>query len=97
MADTTKYVAVRARIHGKVQGVWFRGWTEGEAKRLGVHGWVRNRQDGTVEALFYGHQDDVDVLLALCRMGPPAADVDKIETEPAQGMVPHRFEVKPTV
>lgn len=97
MSDATKWIAVRARIYGKVQGVWYRGWTDEEAKRLGLHGWVRNRLDGTVEALFYGHAEDVNVMLEMCLSGPPAADVDRVEKEPAQGMVPHRFEVKPTV
>lgn len=97
MTGKTENIAIRARIYGKVQGVWYRGWTEGEANRLGLYGWVRNRQDCSVEALFSGKAADVEKMLDQCRNGPPAAVVDRIETEPAQGMVPHRFEVKPTV
>ncbi|NVJ71069.1 MAG: acylphosphatase [Alphaproteobacteria bacterium] len=97
MSDTSRIIAVRARIYGKVQGVWYRGWTEEEANRLGLHGWVRNRLDGTVEALFYGRADMVGLMLELCKNGPPAADVERVEQEPAQGITPYRFEVKPTV
>ncbi|WCL55669.1 acylphosphatase [Gimibacter soli] len=89
--------AIKVRIHGKVQGVWYRGWTEGEANRLGLHGWVRNRIDGTVEALFVGDGPQVEAMLALCREGPPAAKVEKLVTEPARGITPARFDVKPTV
>lgn len=90
-------IAIKVRIHGKVQGVWYRGWTEGEANRLGLHGWVRNRIDGTVEALFVGDDTQIETMLALCHEGPPAARVEKVVTEPAQGIAPARFDVKPTV
>ncbi|TNE63312.1 MAG: acylphosphatase [Alphaproteobacteria bacterium] len=93
----TERTAIRARIHGKVQGVWYRGWTEEQANRLGLFGWVRNREDGTVEALFVGPDAAVKTMLVMCHDGPPAAVVDKVETEPADGIVPRRFEVKPTV
>lgn len=89
--------AVRVRIHGKVQGVWYRGWTEGEAKELGLIGWVRNREDSTVEALFVGSEAAVDDMLARCLDGPPAAVVERVETEAARGLTPNRFEIKPTV
>ena len=95
MADDQ--MAVRVRIMGRVQGVWFRGWTVDQARRLGLAGWVRNRHDGSVEALFVGAADRVDAMLALCREGPPAARVDPIEAEPAQGMVGTGFVQKPTV
>ena len=51
MSDT---ITVRVRISGRVQGVWYRGWTVDEARRLGLSGWVRNRRDGSVEAVFSG-------------------------------------------
>ena len=95
MADDQ--MAVRVRIMGRVQGVWFRGWTVDQARRLGLAGWVRNRHAGSVEALFVGAADRVDAMLALCREGPPAARVDTIEAEPAQGMVGTGFVQKPTV
>jgi acylphosphatase len=93
----TNRIAIRARIYGRVQGVWYRGWTEQEANGLGLHGWVRNRLDGSVEAMFIGAGDKVQLMLERCHQGPSHAKVDKIETEEAQGIAPKRFEVKPTV
>lgn len=95
--DQPDFKAVRARIFGKVQGVWYRGWVQTKAARLGLYGWVRNREDGTVEALVCGTPNVVDRMLALLMRGPELARVDRIETEPAQGLTPKRFEVKPTV
>ncbi len=69
---------VRARIHGRVQGVWYRAWTESTARKLGLSGWVRNRADGTVEALFCGPAEAVSRMLELAHEGPPAARVDRI-------------------
>jgi len=89
--------AVRARIKGRVQGVFFRGWTEDQANRLGLAGFVRNRSDGSVEALFRGPEEAVEEMLRLCWEGPPAAQVEAVDTEAAEGVVPDRFEVKPTV
>lgn len=89
--------AVRLRITGKVQGVWFRAWTVREATALGLDGWVRNRQDGSVEALAVGDPDAVDRFIRLCRKGPPAARVDAVEINPAQGITPKGFVQKPTV
>jgi len=65
-------------IEGRVQGVWFRDATRREAVSLGVSGWVRNRRDGTVEALIEGPQDAVDALVSWCHKGPPAATVTRI-------------------
>lgn len=72
---------LRLFISGKVQGVWFRAWTEQEANRLGLAGWVRNREDGRVEAVFLGAADQVEAMLELCRKGPPAARVESIESQ----------------
>lgn len=88
---------VRLRISGKVQGVWFRAWTVQEAARLGLDGWVRNRVDGTVEALAVGAPEAVDRLIALCREGPPKAQVARVDVEPAEGITPVGFTQKPTV
>ena len=73
---------VRVTITGRVQGVWYRAWTVGEAKKLGVDGWVRNRADGTVEALMSGEASQVDALIAKCRKGPPLARVTDIAETP---------------
>ncbi|MCF8479036.1 MAG: acylphosphatase [Rhodospirillum sp.] len=72
---------VLARIVGRVQGVWYRGWTVERAREHGLSGWVRNRSDGTVEALFHGEDGAVDQMLTDCRRGPSAARVDNIVTE----------------
>ena len=70
--------AVRVRAEGRVQGVWFRAWTCERAAALGLDGWVRNRADGTVEAVFAGPSDAVDRMVALAGRGPPAAKVARV-------------------
>jgi acylphosphatase len=62
-----------------VQGVWFRAWTKREAEGRGLSGWVRNRADGSVEALFAGEEDAVRAMVEACRLGPPAARIERIE------------------
>jgi acylphosphatase len=71
----------RVVVHGNVQGVFFRDSTEEEANRQGVAGWVRNRDDGTVEAVFEGDSDSVDQLVEFCRSGPSRADVERVEVD----------------
>ena len=66
------------RIEGRVQGVGFRDWIRREAERLGLQGWVRNRRDGSVEALVAGQEAAVQALLTACRRGPPQARVERI-------------------
>ena len=66
-------------MSGRVQGVWFRGATQEEARRRGAVGWVRNCRDGSVEAVFEGAPEAVDALVAWCRRGPPAARVENVE------------------
>ena len=73
----------RAVIHGRVQGVGYRAWTEMTALELGLEGWVRNRRDGTVEALFAGPADDVAAMLEASRQGPPGARVEAIDEQEA--------------
>ena len=80
----TERTAVRVEIRGRVQGVWYRGWTLDEAQRRGLRGWVRNRRDGSVEALFIGPKAQVDAMIEACREGPPAARVDSVQRFPAQ-------------
>ena len=74
---------VRAAVHGRVQGVFFRDATRQEAERLGIAGWVRNRPDGTVELHAEGPPDAVDALLAFARTGPPRAQVDHVDADDA--------------
>lgn len=85
--DEPETKAVVARIEGRVQGVWYRGWTIMEARQRGLRGWVRNRSDGSVEALFAGPKPAVDAMLEACRQGPPSAKVRKIR--PTAGVYPH--------
>ncbi len=70
---------VRVRIGGRVQGVGFRAWTEKEANARGIEGWVRNRSNGEVEALFAGPRDAVEALCAACWRGPAHAWVESVE------------------
>ena len=70
--------SVRVRITGRVQGVWFRAWTVQQARRLGLAGWVRNRSDGSVEALLSGPEQRVEEMIRLCGAGPSAARVDSV-------------------
>ncbi len=89
-------VSARVRIHGKVQGVWFRGWTVAQASGLGINGWVRNRFDGTVEAVFSGPEATVREMVARCRRGPDAARVDRVEEAAESGPVAAGFAQLPT-
>lgn len=73
--------ALRLRIHGRVQGVGYRYWFGQAAERLGVHGWVRNRSDGTVEAVVSGPSDRLTQLIERAHEGPAAARVRHIDKE----------------
>jgi acylphosphatase len=68
-------------IYGSVQGVGFRFDVQRTASSRGVSGWVRNRPDGAVEAVFEGEPGDVDALVDFCRRGPRGADVERVEVE----------------
>jgi acylphosphatase len=74
---------LQVAIRGRVQGVGYRAWVEHQARTSGLEGWVRNRRDGSVEALFAGPAEVVAHMIALCRRGPPAAQVDTVINEPA--------------
>jgi len=69
----------RVIVHGRVQGVFFRDSVRRLAQQHGVAGWVTNRWDGTVEAVFEGEQDAVERLVGFCRTGPRGAQVDRVE------------------
>lgn len=71
----------RVMIHGRVQGVGYRAWVDHEARRLGLQGWVRNRRDGSVEAVFDGEEKIVTEMIASCRKGPPSSRVDGVAEE----------------
>jgi acylphosphatase len=74
-------VRARLRISGIVQGVFYRASTRDEARRLGLNGWVRNLDDGDVEALVEGPESAVEELIDWCRVGPPGAQVSEVAVE----------------
>jgi acylphosphatase len=89
--------SVRVRISGHVQGVNFRAWTERQARSLGLSGWVRNRANGDVEAVFCGPAATVQSMLEACRRGPRLAEVKDVEivgdAEPIGGAFTIRFDL----
>lgn len=89
--------AVHVRLSGRVQGVFFRNWTEEEAQRRGLSGWVRNVRDGTVEAVFAGPAEQVDDMVALCWQGPSAAYVTDVQAEATSMPTGTGFRKAPTV
>ena len=87
------------RVEGRVQGVGFREACVHEARSLGIAGWVRNRPDGSVEALLQGPAEAVARMLDWLHRGPPAARVTRVQASPAAPPIdhaPHRFERRPT-
>lgn len=91
---TSDHKTVRALVYGRVQGVFFRDSCQQHARGLGVKGWVRNRPDGTVEAVFSGHPADVDTLVSWARTGPPHARVTNVQVEEAAEPGLTGFEVR---
>jgi acylphosphatase len=87
----------KLRIHGEVQGVFYRAWSAETARALGLRGWVRNRSDGTVEILAQGEEAAVQRLIERCRQGPPAARVTRIDVEETDETASAGFEKKPTI
>ena len=88
---------VHVLISGTVQGVWFRAWTVQEAQARGLDGWVRNRRDGDVEAVFAGPADRVDDMIHACHRGPEAARVSSVQVEPHAEEPGKGFRKSPTV
>ena len=77
MGEAIHHVTIR----GRVQGVGYRAWVEDEATARGLHGWVRNRRDGSVEAVFAGPAEEVAAMIGACRRGPSSARVDAVNDE----------------
>jgi acylphosphatase len=92
-------MALQARltITGRVQGVGYRDWALATGQQLGVAGWVRNRTDGSVEALVVGDESAVGQMIDACRRGPSMARVDEIDVEPVDlDILPDGFTRLPT-
>jgi acylphosphatase len=89
--------SVRLRITGRVQGVGYRAWAVQAAARVGVRGWVRNRTDGSVEALVIGDEDAVAAIIAACRRGPLAAKVAEVAVADAEDDGSTGFGARPTL
>lgn len=89
--------AVHVIVRGRVQGVGFREWVRRMAEQRALAGWVRNREEGFVEAVFSGEEAAVDAMLMLCRKGPPAAFVTKVEITATDAPTEPGFERLPTV
>ena len=87
----------RLTISGRVQGVGYRDWAITTALRLGLTGWVRNRVDGSVEALVVGEDREVGAMIDACRRGPAMARVDNVDIEPVDlDVLPEGFRQLPT-
>lgn len=82
------------RITGGVQGVFFRVWTQGQGRELGVSGWIRNCPDGSVEAHLTGEEEAVERMIDRMRRGPANARVDELTVEDAEPGECGRFEVR---
>ncbi|HEV2061297.1 MAG TPA: acylphosphatase [Solirubrobacteraceae bacterium] len=87
-------IARRVRVHGRVQGVFFRDSTRSAASSRGVVGWVRNCSDGTVEAWFEGDEEAVESMVSWCRSGPSHADVDAVDVDDVEPEGLSGFEVR---
>jgi acylphosphatase len=90
MGDIARHV----RVTGRVQGVFYRAWAQGQARELGVSGWIRNCPDGSVEAHLGGEENSVERMIARMRQGPSNAQVDELAVEEAAAENPGRFELR---
>lgn len=88
--------AIRVSISGRVQGVGFRDFVASEARARGLSGWVRNRRDGSVEAMFAGEDAALEAMVSACREGPPMAAVEEVVAEDAAELPGPGFQVLPT-
>lgn len=93
----SRATTVRLRISGRVQGVAYRAWTQRQAGLLSLSGWVRNRRDGSVEAVLCGPEEAVRTMIERCRQGPPGAMVSAISEQIETAPVAPGFRQAPTV
>jgi acylphosphatase len=90
-------IAARLVIIGRVQGVGYRLWAKRDARRRSLRGWVRNRNDGSVEALAIGEAADIDAFVHACHSGPAMARVTGVQREPAADDGASGFDERATV
>jgi acylphosphatase len=95
-AENLEIRTLRVTVTGRVQGVAYRAWAKRNALALGLNGWVRNRRDGAVEALFSGPAAKVQDMVERCRRGPPVARVLEVSIAEERGTAPPGFEILPT-
>jgi acylphosphatase len=88
------HIAKHLSITGRVQGVFFRVWAQGQARELGVSGWIRNRPDGSVEAHLESEESAVTRMIERMRRGPANASVEEVAIEDAELEGVGRFEVR---
>ena len=91
MADRTR---AHVFVSGKVQGVYYRATTRDTAREKGVDGWVRNLEDGRVEAVFEGPEEAVESMVEWCHTGSPAADVEDVAVEYEEPQAEDGFEIR---
>ena len=96
MADDDM-TTLRLRIEGSVQGVGYRFFAVDEARKLGLEGWIRNRSDGSVEALVSGRTKQIESFVAICMRGPPGARVTNVDMHAADPPAEHGFRTPATV
>ena len=97
MSEDSEITTLRLRIEGFVQAVGYRIFVIDEARRLGLDGWVRNRSDGTVEALASGNTKTVEAFVAICMRGPPGARVKNVDLHQAEAPTEGGFHRRPSV
>ena len=97
MADAEEISSLRLRIEGSVQAVGYRYFAMEEARKLGIDGWIRNRSDGSVEALASGPTKAVEAFVAVCMRGPPGARVKNVDLHNAEPPADRGFHRRPSV
>jgi acylphosphatase len=97
VADEEEITSLRLRIEGSVQAVGYRYFAMGEARKLGIDGWIRNRNDGSVEALASGPTKAVEAFVAVCMRGPPGSRVKNVDLHKAEPPDERGFHRRPSV
>jgi acylphosphatase len=97
VSDDTEITTLRLRIEGFVQAVGYRNFAIDEARRLGLDGWIRNRSDGSVEALASGNTKTVEAFVTICMRGPPGARITNVDLHQAEPPAEHGFHRRPSV